>query len=143
MRRGVLAIRSRPPVPSANAAGPCNTRTAANRRAGTAALYRRVRGETRRRSAMIPPMIRPAAPADLDAMVARCAAKRAQYAKYQPVFHRPAADAAAKQRPFLEGRLTEADSRLLVEERDGIAGFIWAKVAPAPPTYDPGGPVVL
>jgi GNAT superfamily N-acetyltransferase len=88
-------------------------------------------------------MIRRAAPADLDAVVALCDAKRAQYAAWQPVFHRPATNAAANQRPFLENRLGEPDSLLLVADEGGVAGFLWAKVVGAPPVYDPGGPVVM
>lgn len=87
--------------------------------------------------------IRPATVADLDAAVALCDAKRAQYAGYQPVFHRVAAGAGANQRKFMEGNLGRPESLLLVAEDGGIAGFLWARLVDAPPVYDPGGKVIL
>jgi GNAT superfamily N-acetyltransferase len=84
--------------------------------------------------------VRPAAPGDVDAVVRLAAARRAQYETYQPVFWRPAADAAARQRPYLAGLIDDPAviSLVAVTGRD-VAGFAIATVAPAPPVYDPGG----
>jgi len=88
-------------------------------------------------------MIRPATAADLDAAVALCDAKRAQYAIWQPVFHRVADGAAASQKKFMEGNLGRPDSLLLVSDDGAIAGFLWARLVDAPPVYDPGGKVIM
>ena len=87
--------------------------------------------------------IRPATVADLDAAVALCDAKRAQYAVYQPVFHRVADGAAANQRKFMEGNLSRPESLLLVADDGTVAGFLWARLVDAPPVYNPGGKVIM
>jgi len=68
------------------------------------------------------------------------AARRAQYETYQPVFWRPAADAAARQRTYLAGLVDDPAviSLVAVTDRD-VTGFAIATVEPAPPVYEPGG----
>ncbi len=58
--------------------------------------------------------IRVAASGDVDALVRLAAARRAQYETYQPVFWRPAADAAARQRPYLAGLIEDPAVIILV-----------------------------
>jgi len=58
--------------------------------------------------------IRAAASGDVDALVRLAAARRAQYETYQPVFWRPAADAAARQRPYLAGLIEDPAVIILV-----------------------------
>jgi GNAT superfamily N-acetyltransferase len=46
--------------------------------------------------------------------------------------------------PFLERLVHEATSLVFISEQDGsISGFIAGRLVPAPPVYDPGGPVCL
>ena len=87
--------------------------------------------------------VRPATVADLDEAVALCDAKRAQYALWQPVFHRVAAGAAASQRTYMEGNLARPECLLLVADDGAVAGFLWARLVDAPPVYNPGGKVIL
>lgn len=84
--------------------------------------------------------IRAAASGDVDALVRLAAVRRAQYETYQPVFWRPAADAAARQRPYLAGLIEDPAVIILVAVAGhDVVGFVIATVAPAPPVYDPGG----
>lgn len=86
-------------------------------------------------------MIRRARAEDVPAMVALSHAKRAEYERYQPVFWRMAPDGDERQRPFFERLVGDGDSIVLVAERAGaLAGFVIARLVPAPPIYDPGGP---
>jgi len=84
--------------------------------------------------------VRSAAPGDVDAVVRLAASRRAQYETYQPVFWRPAADAAARQRTYLAGLIDDPAviSLVAVTDRD-VTGFAIATVEPAPPVYEPGG----
>lgn len=85
--------------------------------------------------------IRPAALSDVDAVVSFAAARRAQYQGYQPTFWRPAADAAARQRPYLAGLVEDPAviTLVAVADHDEVIGFVIATVTQAPPVYDPGG----
>jgi hypothetical protein len=87
--------------------------------------------------------IRAATEADLESILALAAAKRDEYATYSPVFWRVAEDANEKQAPFfLNQRLHNNSAITLVAEVDEvISGFIMAVIHPAPPVYNPGGPV--
>src|SRR5215472_4059885 len=84
--------------------------------------------------------IRAAAEADVTAMTGLAAVRREQYARYQPVFWRPAADAQVKHRAYLSGLVADSQVITLVSEEDGqLTGFVIASLVPAPPVYDPGG----
>jgi hypothetical protein len=84
--------------------------------------------------------IRAAVQADVPAMAALAAIRREQYARYQPLFWRPAAAARDKHRTHL-GRLVASDEviTLVSEEAGQLTGFLIATLNPAPPVYDPGG----
>jgi hypothetical protein len=84
--------------------------------------------------------IRAAAQADAAAMTGMAASRREQYARYQPVFWRPAADALDKQYAYLVGLIADSQVITLVSEEDSqVTGFLIAALLPAPPVYDPGG----
>jgi len=85
--------------------------------------------------------VRPASLGDVEAVVELAAARRAHYETYQPVFWRPAADAAARQRPHLAGLVEDPEviTLVAVADHDEVMGYVIATVAPAPPVYDPGG----
>lgn len=85
--------------------------------------------------------IRPAAPADLPAIIALSEEKRTQYEPYQPVFWKKAADSAEKHMAFLPAQMARENVITLVHEVDGrIDGFIIGTIVPSPPVYAPGGP---
>jgi GNAT superfamily N-acetyltransferase len=73
-------------------------------------------------------------------MTALAGIRREQYARYQPLFWRPAAAAPGKHRTYL-GRLVASDEviTLVSEEAGQLTGFLIAALNPAPPVYDPGG----
>ena len=73
-------------------------------------------------------------------MTALASIRREQYARYQPLFWRPAAAAPGKHRTHL-GRLVASDEviTLVSEEAGQLTGFLIAALNPAPPVYDPGG----
>lgn len=85
--------------------------------------------------------VRTAEPGDLEAILDLTQARRRRYARYQPVFWRPAADARARQRPYLAAQLAEADTLALVATRpDGsVVGVAVGRIGAAPPVHDPGG----
>jgi GNAT superfamily N-acetyltransferase len=84
--------------------------------------------------------IRPAVPADIDAIVPMASARRLQYAGYQPVFWAPAANAEERHRPFLTRLVNDPDVISLVAAESGtLTGYIFATIGTAPPVYDPGG----
>lgn len=77
---------------------------------------------------------------DLEAVAALCDARRQAYALHQPVFWRPAADAAEVGRAFLAEQVTRENALAAVHETDGaVDGFVLASIVDAPPVYDPGG----
>ena len=78
---------------------------------------------------------------DIPALVELSDQRRQQYAQYQPVFWRPAADARERHEPFLRSLLTHDNVIAHVHERDdgAVDGFIIATLVSAPPVYDPGG----
>lgn len=80
--------------------------------------------------------------ADVDAVAALAQERRERYALYQPQFWRVASDATEVHRPFLE-QLVDDDSHLTLiaaDDDDVVVGFVIARLVPAPPVYDPGGP---
>jgi hypothetical protein len=85
-------------------------------------------------------LIRPAVPADVDAMVRMAAVRRAEHARYQPVFWWQAANAEDKHRPFLAKLVASSDVVTLISEEAGqLTGFIILTLTAAPPVYNPGG----
>jgi len=84
--------------------------------------------------------IRTAVQADVSAMTALASIRRDQYARYQPLFWRPAAVAPDKHRTYLGSLVASAEIITLVSEEAGqLTGFLIATLGPAPPVYDPGG----
>lgn len=84
--------------------------------------------------------IRPAAAEDLDGIVELAELRRSEYARYQPVFWRPAADAKDRHRPFLARLIASSDAVALVSKDSGqLTGFVVMTFTAAPPVYDPGG----
>jgi hypothetical protein len=79
--------------------------------------------------------IRPAAPGDLDRILALAAAQREEYAGYQPRFWRPAAAAADAQRAYLLGLIEDGGIALVSEPSFGYA---FGTLLPAPPVYERG-----
>jgi hypothetical protein len=66
--------------------------------------------------------------------------RREQYAQYQPLFWRPAADAQDKHLVYLAGLVARGDVISLVSDEAGqLSGFLIATLTPAPAVYDPGG----
>lgn len=91
-----------------------------------------------------PATIRLAVAGDLDGMLRLAEARRTQYATYQPIFWRPAADAVDRQRPHLAKLIEDgAVITLVADTHHGIAGFVIATIVSAPPVYDPGGPTCV
>lgn len=85
-------------------------------------------------------VVRPGLEADLEAILDLAETRRTLYATYHPRFHRPAAGARAKQRPFFLKLLSGDKSIVLVHESDRhVDGFLIAELRAAPPVYDPGG----
>jgi len=84
--------------------------------------------------------IRTAVQADVPAMTALASIRRDQYARYQPLFWRPAAATPDKHRTYLGSLVTRDEIITLVSEEAGqLTGFLIATLDPAPPVYDPGG----
>jgi ribosomal protein S18 acetylase RimI-like enzyme len=85
--------------------------------------------------------IRNAAAADVAAMAGLAEMRRQQYARYQPLFWRPAAGALDRHRPYL-AKLVDSDQviTLVSEEAGELTGFLVATLTGAPGVYDPGGP---
>lgn len=69
--------------------------------------------------------IRTAAAADVTAMAALAGIRREQYARYQPLFWRPAADALDKHRAYLASLIGDDEVITQVSEESGqLTGFI-------------------
>jgi hypothetical protein len=84
--------------------------------------------------------VRRAVQDDLTSVLGLAAQRRSEYAEQQPRFWRPAEDAWARQSEFLGSMLSESEVKFFVAcDSLEIAGFIVARVVPAPPVYDPGG----
>jgi len=85
--------------------------------------------------------IRTAAAADVAAMASLAGIGREQYARYQPLFWRPAVGALDKHRAYLATLISDDKVITLVSEEAGqVTGFLIATLTGAPPVYDPGGP---
>ncbi len=85
--------------------------------------------------------IRTAEPGDLDRILGLAATRRDEYAAYQRGIWRPAADAVARQEPYLRGLIEDGAVIALVSEPS--FGYAVGRLVPAAPVYDPGGPVCL
>lgn len=73
-------------------------------------------------------------------MTALAGIRREQYARYQPLFWRPATDAHEKHRSYLASLVASGQVITLVSEQAGqLTGLLIATLNPAPPVYDPGG----
>jgi hypothetical protein len=84
--------------------------------------------------------IRPAVQPDVAAMTTLATIRREQYARYQPLFWRPAVGAKDKQRAYLASLVASDEVITLVSDDAGqVTGFLIATLTPAPPVYDPGG----
>jgi len=85
--------------------------------------------------------IRPAVQADAAAMATLAAIRREQYARYQPLYWRPAVGVQDKHRAYLASLVASDRVITLVSEDAGqVTGFLIATLTEAPPVYDPGGP---
>jgi hypothetical protein len=85
--------------------------------------------------------IRPATRGDVAAMVAIAAARRERLEQYQPQFWRRRPGAEKVQAAFFDQLLEQNDTHILVAAGDHhVVGFVIARLEPAPPVYDPGGP---
>jgi hypothetical protein len=88
--------------------------------------------------------IREPVKSDVPAMLDLAEARREEYQRYQPTFWRKAGDSRERQRPYLERLISEEHVIARVYESDGvIEAFIIGALIPAPPVYDPGGPICL
>ncbi len=84
--------------------------------------------------------VRPAETKDLDQLLDIAEQRRDQYARYEPMFWRPAADAVDVQRPHFRDLLEEGGVAVVVAvDDDRVAGFVIASITDSPPVYDPGG----
>jgi len=73
-------------------------------------------------------------------MATLAAIRREQYARYQPLYWRPATGVHDKHRAYLAGLVASDKVITLVSEDAGqVTGFLIATLTPAPPVYDPGG----
>ena len=85
--------------------------------------------------------IRPASADDLEPILALAAERRRVYEVFQPVFWRPAPDAAARQRSYFTNLIVDPAVITLVAISDEtLVGFVIGHLVPAPAVYAPGGP---
>src|SRR5580692_12779897 len=71
-------------------------------------------------------------------MTTLAAMRREQYARYQPMFWRPAAGAQDKQRPYLAKLVADNDVITLVSDQAGqVTGFLVAALTSAPGSTTP------
>lgn len=88
--------------------------------------------------------VRPAVTTDLEPVLLIAERRRREYASYQPQFWNPVPDAVTRQRSFFTSLLTDpATLFVIAATTDHVQGFLIARVAPAPPVYNPGGPTCL
>ncbi len=73
-------------------------------------------------------------------MIAMAAARRRQYASYQPVYWAPAPSAEELQQPYFAKLIDHKDVITLVSEDSGtLTDFVIAFIGDAPAVYEPGG----
>jgi len=89
---------------------------------------------------MVAEYVRRAVSGDVDAITALATDQRSRYARYQPVYWRPAANAEDVRRPYLAQLVSNDDVLALVSDDDGtVAGLLIATFGDAQTVYDPGG----
>lgn len=77
---------------------------------------------------------RPATAQDVEALANLAELKRAEYARYEPEFWRPALSARLMHTPYLAWLVDQRDVAVFVAEGgDGLTGFITGRRTPAPP----------
>jgi hypothetical protein len=86
--------------------------------------------------------IRGAEVSDVATIAELARARRLEYAKAQPMFWNPAADAVERHQQFLAELIERADvvSLVAVDAAPELQGYLFATLVPAPPVYNPGGP---
>jgi GNAT superfamily N-acetyltransferase len=88
--------------------------------------------------------VRAAIATDLEPVLVIAERRRRQYAGYQPKFWNPAPEAVARQRTFFKALITDSTTLFAVAVTPHqVQGFVIARVAPAPPVYNPGGATCL
>ena len=86
-------------------------------------------------------VIRLASTDDLEAMLALADERRREYELFQPVFWRPAPEAATRQRPYFLKLLMDPEVITLVAISDEtVIGFVIGHLVSAPAVYAPDGP---
>jgi hypothetical protein len=87
-------------------------------------------------------LIRAAEVSDVAAIAELAHARRLEYAKAQPTFWNPAADAVQRHQQFLADLIGRENvvSLVAVDAAPDLQGYLFATLVPAPPVYDPGGP---
>ena len=84
--------------------------------------------------------LRPASADDLEPMLALADERRREYEVFQPVFWRPAPEAAARQRSYFTSLIVDPSVITLVAISDEkLAGFVIGHLVPEPAVYAPGG----
>ncbi len=92
----------------------------------------------------MPGTIRKATKDDLPAILDIAEAKREEYQRYQPTFWRQAGDSRDQHEAFLRTLVDNENVIVRVRETHGVVdGFIIGNLLPAPPVYNPGGPICL
>ena len=67
-------------------------------------------------------------------------AKRVDFGRHSPVFHRAAPDVHERQEPYFLGLIEDSSTTVMVHDsKERIDGFIIALLVSPPPVYDPGG----
>lgn len=85
-------------------------------------------------------LVRQAEALDIASILDLAEQRRNEYARYQPRFWNPAADARLTQSRYFTQLLETPEVMTGVYEQDSrIVGFIIARLVPAPPVYNPGG----
>ena len=88
--------------------------------------------------------LRPATAEDVPALADLAELSRAEYARYEPDFWRPAATARLMHTPYLSFLVESADVTVLVAEQQGaLEGFITARHTALPPGLDGEGRLCL
>lgn len=89
-------------------------------------------------------LIRPAILLDSHAMMELADRKRKTYEAWQPLFHKSHPEARGRHWEFIKDQLRSPDWILLVADRAGeVEGWIMARLAQAPPVYEPGGKICM
>lgn len=91
---------------------------------------------------LTPNSLRPTTQNDAPSILAMAEENRGEHHRYQMTVWRRAGESSAQQTTFLTSLLTNESVIAFVHETDSdVDGFVFASVPPAPPVYNPGGPV--